>query len=517
MLQILEFIYTGQTLLEKGRLDIFITLCTKLQIKGLHNTTELTTKVEKPFKSLSDNSRLATEVDASLPDLITSKRVLEYQYETKKETRLINLPPELVIKILSYVSTEDLLNNVAITSKQFYSLTKDQACHLNISLPFNVNKSAAAQFLTLASQIQELNIFTFEEDLFELRKAMPNTRAVLFCDEILAAVSMHTNLRVVNIEGMKARGSSLNSLASTNFYGKLSKLVLDVEENPSGFEVTALALCSTGKLRHVELNGMKEVDPRVIKNMAVSFHKLETLNTDCRLTNPDAIDILVSQKSTLKALGINKVEITDDLIEAHSECKNLESFIPMYYPPFIQLKNLKNLFWLHLDYKDNFSSELLERALSPGALPSLSYLQIRTEKEEDKLFSAIPKACPKLTSINIESHNQESDIQVFRRFISDIKIHYFSIWFKYESDYNISDIFSEIDGKMLELKFIGCRTVVNSPRREARTLLKQIPALKGTAFQNCLYVRSNEPIKRANILEKCTLGSYDQIHILEFD
>ena len=513
MIQILEFIYIGQVVLENENLGSFLALCTKLQIKGLPENYEFKPEVEKTEKGLIDKLEFPNEFDHALADLIASEMVLEDHGKNKKENNFVDFPPELLIKILSYVSTADLLNNVALTSKHFNRLTKDPSCHLSVSFFFNVKKSSAAQFLTWASHIKELSILSFKEALIEVRN---DIRQVHYCDEILAAVSMHSNLRIVKIDGMKARVSGLNSLVRTNFFGKLSKLVLLIEEKPNNFEATALALCSTGNLRHVELKGMQKVNPQVIKNMAVSCSKLENLTTDCPLTNPDAVEILVAHKSTLKGLGIHNIEITNELIEAQRECKNLEGFLINYYPLFTQLKNFQNLTWLFLDCQINFSSDLLERALTPGALPLLGFLSIRTEKDEAKIFSTIPKAFPYLKKITIISHNQESQIEVFRKLISNTKLQCFIFCLVSNQGYTISDMFNGIDGSLLMLKFIKVYHGTY-PRREARKLLNQIPTLEGIEFKNCLYVRSSDSIGKVKAMENCNNGIYDQIHILESD
>jgi hypothetical protein len=316
---------------------------------------------------------------------------------------------------------------------------------------------------------------------------------------------------------MKVTVNGLNTLVSTIFFRNLSKLVLAVDEDESSGEfeaATAFALSSTGKLRHLELTGLKHVDPQVFRNMAVSCRKLENLNTDCLLTTPDVIDIFVAHTSTLKSLPIYNIEITDELIEAQSECKNLESFPHTYYPLFTQLKNFQNLVWLYLDCQVNFSPELLERALTPGVLPVLVVLKIKTEKEEEKIFSVIPKAFPNLKAIVVTSSNTKRNIEVFRQFISDIKIRQLTVSLRSWRHNNISELFTDIEGKSLDLTFLRFNHATYH-RREARKLFNQIPTLQGISHVSCLYVRASEAIKKVKGLEEYSLGSYDQINILE--
>jgi hypothetical protein len=173
MEKILEFIYTGQTLVDKKCLNSFLEVCRKLQIKGLPGLQGLpglpqNLEVESAVKDISFN------VDNTVPDLLTTETVLKGKIETvRKKRNLVDFPPELMINILSYVSTADVLNNVAQTSKYFNKLSKDPLVHLTVSLVFNVDPSAAAQFLTWASHIQELNICSFREALFEFEAGVP--------------------------------------------------------------------------------------------------------------------------------------------------------------------------------------------------------------------------------------------------------------------------------------------------------------------------------------------------------
>ncbi len=147
------------------------------------------------------------------------------------------------------------------------------------------------------------------------------------------------------------------------------------------------------------------------------------------LCNPDAIEILEAHSSTLTSLRMVNTEITDELIEAQSKCKKFECLTNKYYPLSTLLKNFQNLVFLCLDCQSNFSSGLLAKALSPDILPSLLFLTIKTETEEDKIFSAIPKAFPNLKSIAIQSSNQDSQMEVFRQFISQTQLRVFKFGF----------------------------------------------------------------------------------------
>jgi hypothetical protein len=52
----------------------------------------------------------------------------------------MQVPPEILIKILQHLPTNDLLKNVARVSKQFYELTKCPKVHLNVSFSETVQE-----------------------------------------------------------------------------------------------------------------------------------------------------------------------------------------------------------------------------------------------------------------------------------------------------------------------------------------------------------------------------------------
>ena len=54
------------------------------------------------------------------------------------EMRLTDLPPEVLLEILSLVPTVDLLQNVARVSKMFYEYTKDPRAHIDVKFDMQV-------------------------------------------------------------------------------------------------------------------------------------------------------------------------------------------------------------------------------------------------------------------------------------------------------------------------------------------------------------------------------------------
>ena len=61
--------------------------------------------------------------------------------------KLTSLPDEILLKILSFVPTYDLVQNVARVSKHFHRLTRDADAHVAITFTNHVNTDKVVAFL----------------------------------------------------------------------------------------------------------------------------------------------------------------------------------------------------------------------------------------------------------------------------------------------------------------------------------------------------------------------------------
>ena len=105
-------------------------------------------------------------------------------------TDITLFPTEILLKILSYVSTRDLLLSVAKASKKLYALTKDSAVHISVTLYDSVEEKSALQFLEENNCIEELNILPGKMNPWKsgLNKDLLNT------------LCAQKRLRVLNLE-----------------------------------------------------------------------------------------------------------------------------------------------------------------------------------------------------------------------------------------------------------------------------------------------------------------------------
>jgi hypothetical protein len=65
-----------------------------------------------------------------------------------KAISLTRLPPEILMKIFNYLSTRDILKNIARVSKQFNALTRDRDVGIEIKLSDKMIASKARTYLT---------------------------------------------------------------------------------------------------------------------------------------------------------------------------------------------------------------------------------------------------------------------------------------------------------------------------------------------------------------------------------
>ena len=98
-------------------------------------------------------------------------------------SHIATLPNELLIKIFSHLSTQDLRDNVAKVSKQFKDLCKSPLVHQVVTVNAGENE---ADFLRAATMITELHVNTTDKQV---------------CQDELLAVANHCHLKVLLVNG----------------------------------------------------------------------------------------------------------------------------------------------------------------------------------------------------------------------------------------------------------------------------------------------------------------------------
>ena len=188
---ILEFVYTGRTKIEESNNESkFFELAEKLKIEGL------------PIREIKSKKRSNSDVDKEPP-----KRL-------KKEfTEITDLPPEILIKILSHIPTKQLVRHVGLVSRQMNELSKDSGVGISVTFyqgikPERVedifkNRSHQLHELTLKKGVSKICFRFFSTaltSLLNLKKLDISTDGPL-TKEFMAQLFQLKSLRVLRVLG----------------------------------------------------------------------------------------------------------------------------------------------------------------------------------------------------------------------------------------------------------------------------------------------------------------------------
>jgi hypothetical protein len=177
---------------------------------------------DKLLSNCDEETSNGDEETANLEE-VKSKR-------SKKKVELCgleSLPDEVLVKILSHLSTRDILQNVALVSKRFKSLSEDHGAHIIVSLDNSVK--GAVRFLRKAISLLELHISYPANNLINVNLACREPAKGLL-GEILLAITDHNFVKVVNVSNQCASVSEEKfvQLSKTKLFQSLIKLVLPI-------------------------------------------------------------------------------------------------------------------------------------------------------------------------------------------------------------------------------------------------------------------------------------------------
>jgi hypothetical protein len=423
-----KFIYLGKATIEKDGMESFILLAKKLRIQGLPNTA-----------------------DFSFPNTESPEKL----------GQLSLLPPEVLLKILQYVPTLDVLLNVARISKKFYDLSKDLSIHIRVSLPL---RFPAIKFLESTSKIESLQIVT-KENKYDFDPS---------CYQLLRAIPSHAKLREVVIVGTRVGVESLKYLIKTGIVSQLTKLVLSVRVVGSTLKQALRLLALGGKLKHLELTGVQSLNSKFVANLATNCNNLNTLKTDCIMTDKDCFAILEAKKSRLKHL---EVEVKRDV----------KSFFQMSSSSCFKLKFALSV------YSDVSHYHGL-------ALPTVTSLVLNTAGQECQIYPTFAKACPNLKNLRLYSPSGLFDFRPIKDVI--VKFEYLEtlslVIIAYSFD--VLQLFDrgvgiKLNGlKHIEIESGFCAWL--QARNQAQKMFKNIPSLIDIKFGGQLIVKTSEWVCR---------------------
>ena len=306
----------------------------------------------------------------------------------EKTTCFEDLPNEIIAKIMSHLTTKDLLINCALVSKTWNCFTKSPAVHRNIKLP---NCQNLVEFLNCATMLDSLCLKTSELD--------PN------CDDALLAIRNWSNLTSLTIKSFLICGcivspSCLGSLSSAAWWKNLSKInvtfgikcyknLIQTKE----FDSAIQELGAYGNITHFDF-GVKPHAENLVNQALLdlikgpTFQKLKHLTIHDTYNDVQFQEIVMARKDTLENLCVSSYFDTrhQDPSQRNviflQQCQKLTSLIYYTYFPAttditVLLPKLQNL--CHLDirvFNDFYIGQSHSNLSKTENMPSLKKIAV---------------------------------------------------------------------------------------------------------------------------------------------
>lgn len=349
---------------------------------------------------------------------------------------------EILTLILSHLSTSEILQNIAHTSKQFNQLSKSPLVHISVSLSLFVDEDAAAEFLEKTNLIQELK---FEwPNFWKSNKETYREKYKRFSlikkesDKILIALSKHSHLKALQCKHLTISRECIANLQHSKWWEKIRKFELTTEINyysdtEEQFELAINKLGANGGLKVLTFNNFE----KHVRNLILSptCRNLEKLTIDGTMSDEHLSSIFLARQDTLEELTLDGDYIEDKTSKKLIVCQKLGTLtLFCLFDSLKFLRQLTNLTTLRLDIEIQW--EPLQ-SLPAKSLPNLSILVIRMfvphmgddeeeehleNKEEDleetqSFVVKLARASPNLTIFDLHSDEECCSEKAFRSVI----------------------------------------------------------------------------------------------------
>ena len=303
--------------------------------------------------------------------------------------------------------------------------------------------------------------------------------------------------------------STFNSLNTTNFFSQLEKLSLCIQMTSGSIdrlhlELTFAILISIGKIKYLKLNGISSLDSKLIMNLATSCKNLETLVSDCQLTNAQQVIIYRERQESLKHLKVDSSNSWDEAIfQSLSECSKMEKLTDYIYPFFKGLDKMKNLRAIHLEFCPHQSLDDFIDTFTEGSMPQIESIGLTTSTNEDKIYPLVARCCPNLRVLYMCTTNPAIKLETLRDMVykyNKLEIMIANLEFE-GCKFDVSDIFEYDKEKLKKLEYIGF-DFGTYPRSQVKKLFRKLPGLVCASYKRELFVKSTESIESVLSFEK---------------
>ena len=424
---------------------------------------------------------------------------------------LDQFPDELLVLIFSFVSTHDLLRNVATVCSRFERITRDPGAHVRVSIPFDIDMRGAAMFLLQMDKIESLEIFTPKDQIhLQSAQGLTNSSKSLGdkrfrrCDSLILSISNHPKVKSVIVEGMRLTADTFAFLGTTSFFNNLEVLGICLDQSyghrRTAVDCTATGirkLASVGKLTHLRLKGIEDLRPDLIVDLARACPNLQMLETDAALKKDSVNAILKERFETMEYLkGRKPLHLCgDDNRLVLSRCTKMKSLVDFGIPFFEGLFDKPDLKSLFITVTQRREMELMQKAFRTGITSNVTSLNLYITKHEVEIYPFLSVGFPNLRKLLLYVHNSRDTPGLFTKAILGLdKLTIFGIQPKAGAvlNFDISEVF--IKGTCKNLKMVYFDVGSNS-RLQAKRLFRKLPRLELVVTKTRCFVKPDSTFK----------------------
>jgi len=399
----------------------------------------------------------------------------------KKKRTISSLPNELLCRIFSNLSTNDLISNVATVSRRFHGLTHVPEIHDSVALK-DAHDDKASNFLAINNLVKDLHLTTKDLLLFKDSVQLSN------------AVFSQRRLKNLNIcQKIVVDEQSIRSLLNNSNSKFLEKLVITRCLSENEEQISDDWTCCSVNLKHLELGfkGSSTLDKsnfnaRTIVEILHTSRELKFLKFTGTFSNDQSLGpTLKKHRKTLRTILLPNVGTSEEDVKVIAQCQKLEildlKLGDISAKTLVSIPDNKKLKTLSLDLESakkvsamdvanllrhsNLSTNLTHltlmldkiRAFSPeilmalGSCQNLNYLRVLQDEDFEETYGKVLKVldkCKKLETLIIRIYIEfrlKGLKKLFNQKFSNLKYLKMECWDDVNYDGRIWNFLKEID------------------------------------------------------------------------
>jgi hypothetical protein len=456
-------------------------------------------------------------------------------------TNILSLPMEILTKILSMLSTYDLLVNVSRVSKHFNNFIKSPGVHIRVTFFMYAYNTDTLKFLKTAKLMKELQIgksIGFFGRQWEDEESKIFGEMASSYDDMLESLSEHEHLKSFSFDvELPLTPDTGIILGKSKWWAKVTKLSLNIDSdseldwenkfdpNFHQFRLALKLLESSEYLRHLDLNCRTVNHNNSVISFALSLKKLRSFRFVCPFENAgDLPSIIESNRASLEELRLENIKYYDKQILDGSQldkCLNLKTLTAFEFSSFHFLPHLKKLTTLNLQVIE-YNINDLKKCLRPNCLSQLENLtlsvndRIRSQQnneDHNALFKIFIEACPNLKSIDFDylekaGGPERGTIRYLLQKCSNLETLTLCSHPLYKIDEDLEDM-SLPNLRCLEWL---CTSKSEISRVTVQKLIVNCPSLSTVRSNTTVFLKSSMPLENiTKILDKYTVAQGDDI------